>query len=327
MDASTDAAEAGLACRTCARGTVLTQCTATTDTVCTGYALCVGSYGNGGRMGRFDGTSMVSNRAPEAQLVGAMTGLDTPSVLAVDFVHDEIVIPMHTAGTIRTYPRNGNGDVAPTRTLSGASTLLSNPTAAALDLVNDEMAVSTEGSSDAIRVFARTANGDVAPLRSIVGNNTGLNRPQSVIVDSVNDELIVANNEGEEVLVFSRTASGNVVPLRTITLASKPNGLGFDPVNNEIYVADTSSSIRVFARAASGAATPLRTISGSNTTLSNNQGAILVDPARNLVHIADFDNDAVSTFSRSADGNIAPIARIVGSNTQLSRPWGLAYCD
>src|SRR6266568_6891412 len=88
--------------------------------------------------------------------------------VAIDLVHNEVVMPSAMAGAIVVHRRDADGNVAPLRTIIGSLTRLNSPQGVAVDLVNDEIAVSND-SRNSILVFRRTANGNVAPLREIFG--------------------------------------------------------------------------------------------------------------------------------------------------------------
>lgn len=108
---------------------------------------------------------------PRRFIAGPATGITEIHGIAVDEVHDEIVVACATS--IRVFARTASGDVAPLRTITGPATgLAAGPQGVALDLERDQIVVSVPGD-DAVRIFARTAVGDVAPVRTLAGPATG----------------------------------------------------------------------------------------------------------------------------------------------------------
>jgi hypothetical protein len=169
------------------------------------------------------------NVAPIRVLQGPLTTLRGPMGLALDLVHNELIVVSYKVddeGSITTFPRTASGNVAPTRTIQGPLTGFDHPQALALDLVHNELIVANSFFNNTLSlggllVFPRTATGNVAPVRQITGTNTGLCNPIGMTLDRVHDELYVTNAAANSacqpsVVVFSRSASGNATPLRTI---------------------------------------------------------------------------------------------------------------
>src|SRR5574337_1591545 len=80
--------------------------------------------------------------APLRTLSGPATQLLAPVSLAVDMVHNELVVAnAGGAGAITVYPLAASGDTAPLRTIAGFATGLSEPRGLAVDTVNNELLV------------------------------------------------------------------------------------------------------------------------------------------------------------------------------------------
>ena len=170
------------------------------------------------------------NVAPSRVIQGALTTLRGPMGMALDLVHDELIVVSYKVadeGSITTFSRTANGNVAPLRTIQGPLTTFNKPQALALDLVHNELIVANSffdntASLGGLLVFLRTASGNVAPVRQITGANTGLCNPIGMTLDRMHDELFVTNAAGNpacagpSVAVFARGASGNAPPLRKI---------------------------------------------------------------------------------------------------------------
>nr|WP_320049987.1 hypothetical protein [uncultured Desulfuromonas sp.] len=156
---------------------------------------------------------LVSGEATPSRLIlGTATGLDTsPNGVAVDWIHDEIVVL--TATSILTFSRTDNGDVPPLRTISGELTELNGAGALKLDRLNNEIFVANSGD-DSILVFGRTDDGNLEPLRKISGPSTQLSDLKDLVVDEDNNELFAVN--GGMITVYDLDADGDTAPLRTM---------------------------------------------------------------------------------------------------------------
>ena len=169
------------------------------------------------------------NVAPSRILQGPLTTLAGPMGLALDLVHNELIVVCYKTadeGSITTFSRTAQGNVAPIRTIQGTLTAFNRPQALVLDLVHNELIVANSffdntASLGALLVFSRTATGNVAPIRQVTGTNTGLCNPIGMTLDRVHDELFVTNAAANSacqpsMAVFARSASGNAAPLRKI---------------------------------------------------------------------------------------------------------------
>ena len=169
------------------------------------------------------------NVAPSRILQGPPATLRGPIGLALDLVHDELIVVSYKVadeGSITTFTRTAQGNAAPIRTIQGTLTGFNRPQAVVLDLVHDELIVANSFFDNTVSlggllVFPRTATGNFAPIRQITGAATGLCNPIGMTLDRVHDELYVTNAAANSacqpsVVVFARSASGNAAPLRTI---------------------------------------------------------------------------------------------------------------
>ena len=148
----------------------------------------------------------------------------TTHELAVDTVHDEIVVPNPFAQALLFFRAGAQGEEKPLRIIQGPKTLLGgsqDTDNVAIDNAHDEVYV-TQEQSDAILVFAGRASGDVAPVRILHGPNTQMRFPRRVTIDPVNNLLAVVASKG--IMLFPRTANGDVPPSCVIT--GPKTGLG-----------------------------------------------------------------------------------------------------
>ncbi len=148
----------------------------------------------------------------------------TTHELAVDTVHDEIVVPNPFAQAILFFRADAEGEEKPLRVIQGPKTLFGgsmDTDNVAIDTVNHEIFVTQEGS-DSILVFSSRADGDVAPIRILHGPKTEMIFPRRVTVDPVNNLMAVVASKG--ILLFNRTDEGDVSPRCVIT--GPKTGLG-----------------------------------------------------------------------------------------------------
>jgi DNA-binding beta-propeller fold protein YncE len=173
---------------------------------------------------------------PLRRLQGDRTGLDAPHGLAVDVKNQLLFVNswghasnFRVQGTgafhppsIKVYPLDASGDVAPLRVIQGAKTQLNWPGAMSLDPERGDLYVANDvGQSILVFSGAARLEGDVAPARVIKGRRTGLTYPTGAFVDPKHQELWVSNMGNASATVYPLMASGDVPPLRTIRSAPR----------------------------------------------------------------------------------------------------------
>lgn len=132
-------------------------------------------------------------------------------MIAVDTVHDELVVANPFAEALLFFRGGADGEEAPIRVIQGPKTMLGYTDNVGVDPQHDEVFVA-QSRTNAILVFDREASGDVAPKRIIRGPKTGLDSARNVAVDPVNNYLAVSNRGARNVLIFNRTDEGDVAP-------------------------------------------------------------------------------------------------------------------
>ena len=111
---------------------------------------------------------------PIRVIQGPRTLIDEPIRLGLDYVNDEIYVPMFKS--ILVFPRDANGDVPPKRILKGPDTMLG-AEALDIDTVRDLLVVAGIGDDGLrFRIFDRTAQGNTKPVRVIGGPNSKFSR-------------------------------------------------------------------------------------------------------------------------------------------------------
>ncbi|MDA2934561.1 hypothetical protein MYX82_09495 [Acidobacteria bacterium AH-259-D05] len=157
--------------------------------------------------------------APVRVIEGQATKLArTMHQIALDTVHDEIVVSNSIAQAILFFRAEANGEEPPLRIIQGPKTKLSRTDNVTVDPLHNEV-FTAQRRTNSILVFNREANGDVEPLRIIHGPKTKLRSPGKIVVDYINNLLIVTNASGG-FLIFNRTDQGDVAPQ---TIVSSPN--------------------------------------------------------------------------------------------------------
>jgi hypothetical protein len=160
------------------------------------------------------------NVAPIRTLSGSNTGLNIPSVVALDRNGKIYVANSGSPSSVTVYAAGANGNVAPIKTISGSNTGLSTPFGIAFDAGLNIYV--TNAGNFSVTVYANGAHGNVAPIRTISGSNTGINLPEEIALDA-SGKIYVANcgcgstSAPSSVTVYAAGANGNVAPIRTIS--------------------------------------------------------------------------------------------------------------
>ena len=193
--------------------------------------------------------SASGDAAPIRTIQGPRTLLQENDELALDNVHDELIVPTRQA--ILVFSRLANGDAAPVRIIAGPKTKINRARGVAVDPINNIIAI---GNSDpqGILIFNRTDQGDVAPRSIISGPKTGIYTTKGFTVNPARKELIatveargvqVSRNLGESFVgIWNYTDNGDVPPKAAIkgdaTRLIAPRGAALDLRHQEIFVID-----------------------------------------------------------------------------------------
>jgi hypothetical protein len=294
---------------------------------------------------------------PRRQVFGPLTNVGFVAGIALDPENGEILaLNNDIEDTMIVLPYEAHGNDPPKR-------LLSVPHQAwglAMSRKHDQLAMTVE-IQEAVVIYRRDAKNVEAPMRLIRGPETGLADPHGILWDDQHDEITVANHgnyrglykntglgcvpagagepeTGEirppSITTYSGEATGNANPIRTIqgekTRLDFPMGLGDDPVNDEIAVANNGdNSILIFSRSARGNAAPQRIVSGPKT-LVNRPMSVAIDSVNNELWVSNFIDHSALVFDRKANGNVAPkrIVRSAPAGTPspgFGNPQTLAY--
>lgn len=232
--------------------------------------------------------------APLRMLVdGSNSQLGLPRRVAIDHVHDELILPRVAVSApdpfsgdgVQVYPRTASGDVAPLRSIVGRDTLFSNPFDIVLRSVSDEI-LSNSAFAGGVPVpgllgFPRTASGDVRPSRVVDGPATHLDGfTNSLAYDDAADEIYADTGDNRGYAVFPGTANGNVAPARMVggpdSALHNLRGIAFDAAHQRVIVIDSANNfsapidaaaLRVFERADDGDVPAIMTVGGPSTSM------------------------------------------------------------
>jgi DNA-binding beta-propeller fold protein YncE len=163
--------------------------------------------------------------------------------IAYDWVHDEMIVPVHLAGAVLVFRGDAKGEERPIRMIQGPHTQILRPETVAVDVPHGEIIVGEDGGKD-ILVFKRDAQGDAAPLRIIRGAKTGLDEVRGVSVDPTRNLIVVSSYSKKGttgIFVFNRTDDGDVAPKAIIagpkTGIVRIRQVEVDPDQGKIFVA------------------------------------------------------------------------------------------
>jgi hypothetical protein len=189
---------------------------------------------------------------PTRTISGAATLLNNPISIALDLVHNEVIVDSYDVGGpsvpgILVFSRTAFGNVAPLRFIAGGNTQMGTFTNyVTLDLTNDEIYAQGDNGQGVV-VFPRTASGNVAPTRNLTGAATGITEIGGILIDLTNNHLIISDQTNNSLSVFPRSASGNIAPLFTIsgpsTGLSEPFGLAMDLAGGFVGPAAVPTSV------------------------------------------------------------------------------------
>ncbi len=269
--------------------------------------------------------------APKRVIEGPATKIGrTMHGIAVDPVHDEIVVPNPLASAVLVFRGQAVGNEPPIRVIQGPRTGFIRPHSLTLDLVNDEIVVS-DSRSGSVSTFPRSANGDVAPLRAIRGPKTNLFWTGGVAVDPIRNLVLVSSYKaGEEDLgglyIFGRMDDGDVAPRSVITGFGLPFGFtiydgkifagiqretGAFPYANDKPKSEGLFRARIAQRIAAGKAPPNR---------------VSQDPS--IVELPSpwdsKDLGYLGVWKITDKGNVPPMFVLRGPRTGIIQPAGVA---
>jgi len=189
---------------------------------------------------------------------------------------------------------------------------------------------------NSITVYPVRTTGNVTPIQYLNGSHTQLCNPDDVAVDSSNNMYVAnicARTGHYSITVYAAGATGNTAPTAVIsgsnTGLNEPEGIALDPVNGDIYVANSNGgpsdrgTVTIYAPGSNGNVAPIGTIAGAATGLDG-PGGLTLDQNGNIyvpnVAGGGSPNNSVTIYAAATVGNVAPTRTIRGSDTKLYAP-------
>jgi sugar lactone lactonase YvrE len=237
----------------------------------------------------FDGDGYVTvfpvgssgNVAPSATIGGSLTGLFTPTGVAVG--GGNIYVVDTATDRLSVFPVGSNGNVAPSAMIG----LDVEPSGIALDSANNVYVV--DNDDDNVSVYAA---GTFVLTATISGSNTGLGSPDGIAVDSAG-KIYVADlsngiNGSASVFIYSAGSNGNVAPSATIsgplTALLAPTAIALDSAKN-IYLANDGvgdGSVMMYPAGSNGNIQPTAIIQFSPINGMDEPTGIALDSSANI---------------------------------------------
>ena len=281
---------------------------------------------------------------PKRMIGGLLTKLEFNCGLYVDPKSGDIYsVANDTVDTLVIFPRDAQGNIKPMRYINTPHGTFG----ISVDEDKSELFLTVQ-HEHAVVVYQKEASGDDKPLRRLEGTQTQLEDPHGIALDTKNGFMYVSNhgsvNERQKVgtgrfnppsiSVYPITAQGNTAPLRIIegprTQLNWPATMAFDPVSDELYVAnDAGNAVLVFGADARGDVAPRRMISGPKTGIQYPTGLYL-DHKNREVWLANMGNHSATAYSMDANGNVAPLRTIRSTPADqvalaIGNPGAVAY--
>jgi fibronectin type 3 domain-containing protein len=243
-----------------------------------------------------------------------------PTGLAVDSVHDELLMSASDQNQFLTFARTASGSVTPTRQIMAPG---HSAWGIAYNPATDRVTIPFRGTGE-VATFSRTATID-PPFSDITGAGMGMLNARVVALDPVHNEICVANGFLPSAC-YARTAElFTAAPVRTFgEFNGFPIAIAVDPKNDELYTL-FRGNISVYPRTEDGSRQlAVRAIFGASTTLSFATG-LAVDAIHDEIFVTDGNTSSVLVFNRSGNGNVAPVRTIAGASTGLINPEAIQY--
>ncbi len=272
----------------------------------------------------------VVNSPPARSLDSVAGGLLEPLALAVDRVHDELMVVTNGPDqSVEIFPRLATGSPTPRTTIAGPSNTTLHGMAlrdVAVDESNGEYWIN---NGNALDVFSRTQIGDVAPVRAISGTNTNIGIFNGLAFDSKAGKIIMGSYDGGTnagtLQSWPSSTSGNVAPSATamLSIGNVIASLTIDFAHDQIFASalgQVSALPRVFTTG------PLAATSSFQSQIApsvvDSEGAEIYG-----LLTASSGTAQIAVFPTSATGTPAPTRIVQGTATRLNRPKALAICN
>jgi hypothetical protein len=295
---------------------------------------------------------------PLRRLTGANT-LQHPTGLALDLMHDELIVADGATGDILTFPRDAAGDVPPLRRISPGSRtylrdsidLLFDATSANLLVANGsglEIAEFVSNGGETAPVLVDKLDLDFISLESIALDADHLSMAASTVYASYGrvcprsainsgdfggcvfsrplfQPLLRVLSHGDEQLWLS-SGEVNVLdsrlswpPLRSLGGLQSARDIAVDDLHGELLVLE-ARGVLAFSSAANGEAEPLRRLQ-----VPDDARRLLVDTKRERINV--LTPSGVLSYSRTAVDGAHPLGSLQGPKSSLSGATAFTLCS
>lgn len=240
------------------------------------------------------------------------------SAVAVDPVHNEVVLTDENMFNILVYDRSANTPpnakmTEPKRMIGGLNTKIEFQCGLYIDPVSGDIYGVNNDTVDTLVIFDRQAKGNVAPTRQ-------LHTPHGtfgIAVDEDAQEMYLTVQHDNSVVVFRKNPSQEEAPTRLLqgnkTQMHDPHGIAIDTKNGLMFVGNYGNFHE-------------KDYSQPNTVSGIRGGDKPNWPvAQELAGTGKFFPPSITVYSLKAKGDTAPLRVIQGPNTQMNWPAHLAF--
>jgi DNA-binding beta-propeller fold protein YncE len=239
------------------------------------------------------------------------------SAVAVDPVHDEVVLTDENLFSVVVYDRTENTPPnarlsEPKRMIGGLSTKIEFQCGIYIDPANGDIYAVNNDTVNTLVIFSRNAKGDVPPDRELYTPHSTF----GIAVDEAAHEMFFTIQVDSAVVVYRKYAEKDEAPIRLIqgdrTLLADPHGIAIDTKNQLMFVSNWGSTHSVAPERQS----PARGIGGEVPIKSNwplPRAHARAGSGRNLP-------PAITVYPLKATGNVSPLRVIEGPRTRLNWP-------
>jgi DNA-binding beta-propeller fold protein YncE len=284
------------------------------------------------------------------------------SAVAVDPIHDEVVMTDENLFQIMVYDRNANTPPSarmtePKRVLAGEHTRIEFQCGLYIDPKNGDIYAVNNDTVDTLVIFDRNAKGDVPPTRELYTPHGTF----GIAVDEAAEELFLTLQHDSAMVVFRKYAVKEDAPVRLLqgekTGLADPHGIALDTRNKLIFISNHGAvssrrplaageepekpnwpleraqavpgsgrslppSIVVHDIKAQGNAAFVRKIEGPKTQFNWPTG-LAIDEEKGELYVANDMGNSILVFNVTDSGDVAPKRVIKGPKTFLASPTGV----
>jgi len=243
------------------------------------------------------------------------------SAVAVDHLHDEVILTDENNFGIMTYSRTENTPATakmsePRRLIQGKSTSLEYNCSVYVDPATGDIYGVNNDTIDTLVIFNREARGNVPPTRKLYTPHT----TYGITVDEQAQEMFLTIQDDHAVVVYSKSAKEEEGPLRilqgSLTGLADPHGIAIDEEAGVLYVANWGTTNE---RPAPGTVPGGGSFGRGNTRTDWPIGRAKAFPASGKLLPA-----SITVYAKNAKGDASPLRVIRGPKTQLNWPTAVA---